>query len=287
MRLYNTDQGPAREDEPGVLSVLDLPELGYVLQSGGLDQIASERCVDKLSLAEATLFAPVRRPGKVLIVGLNYGSHGEEARALLKTMGMPDVELPTVPNFFLAAGSAVTGPGSPIRLPQSAPAQVDYEGEVAVVIGRDGADIDAVDAWRHVAGLTIANDVSARDIQQRAMKGDPTATIASAKSFDTFKPMGPCLVTADEFEKPLDIRIRTRVNGEVRQDDRTSSFIHTIPDLIAYLSRYHTLLAGDVICTGTPAGAGFFSQRFLAPGDVIEVEVDGIGVLTNSVTARN
>jgi 2-keto-4-pentenoate hydratase/2-oxohepta-3-ene-1,7-dioic acid hydratase in catechol pathway len=286
MRLYNTDKGPAREDEPGILSVLDLPELGELVRNGWLDRVASEPCTDELALADATLAAPVRRPGKIIIVGLNYGSHAEEAVALFSAMGMKDVVLPTVPNFYLAAASAITGPGAPIVLPENASANVDYEGELVVVIGRDGADIAAADAWQHVAGLTIANDVSARDIQQRAMAGDPTATIATAKSFDTFKPMGPCLVTAEEFGPQLDLRIRTRVNDEVRQEDRTSSFIHPIPDLIAYLSRFHTLEAGDVICTGTPAGAGLFSQRFLAPGDVVEVEVEGIGVLTNPVVAR-
>jgi 2-keto-4-pentenoate hydratase/2-oxohepta-3-ene-1,7-dioic acid hydratase in catechol pathway len=284
MRLYNTHQGPAREDEPGVLTVVDLPDLGDVVRDDELHLIESAPVVDKVSLADAKLFAPVRRPGKVIIVGLNYASHAEEALARFAAMGMRDIEFPTVPNFFIVAASAVTDPGSAIRLPQAAPAQVDYEGEVAIVIGRDVADISTVDAWNHVAGLTVANDVSARDIQQRAMSGDPTATVATAKSFDTFKPLGPCLVTADEFEEPLDLRIRTRVNNEVRQDDRTSSFIHGVPDLIAYLSRYHALQAGDVICTGTPAGAGLFSNRFLAPGDVVEVEVQGIGVLTNSVT---
>jgi 2-keto-4-pentenoate hydratase/2-oxohepta-3-ene-1,7-dioic acid hydratase in catechol pathway len=257
-----------------------------VVRDGGLRRLESAPIVDTVPLADAKLCAPVRRPGKVIIVGLNYPSHGEEALAMFAAMGKPDIQLPTVPNFYIAAASAVTGPGSPIRLPQAAPAQVDYEGEVAIVIGRDGADITASDAWKHVAGFTIANDVSARDIQQRAITGDPTATISTAKSFDTFKPMGPCLVTADEFGKPLDLRIRTRVNNELRQDDRTKSFIHQIPDLIAYLSRFHILQAGDVICTGTPAGAGLFSQRFLAPGDVVEVEVEGIGVLTNPVTAR-
>jgi len=253
MRLYNTDQGPATEDEPGILTVADLPDLGDVVRDAGLDRIESAPCVDEVPLADARLLAPVPRPGKVIIVGLNYPSHGEEALAMFAAMGKPDIQLPTVPNFYIAAASAVTGPGSPILLPQVAPAQVDYEGEVAVVIGRDGADISTADAWEHVAGLTIVNDISARDIQQRAMAGDPTATIATAKSFDTFKPMGPCLVTADEFGEPLDLRIRTRVNNELRQDDRTSSFIHRIPDLIAYLSRYHVLQAGDVICTGTPA----------------------------------
>jgi 2-keto-4-pentenoate hydratase/2-oxohepta-3-ene-1,7-dioic acid hydratase in catechol pathway len=287
MRLYNTDHGPAREEEPGILTVVDLPDLGDVVRDAGLDGIESAPCVDKVPLADARLLAPVPRPGKVIIVGLNYGSHGQEALARFAAMGMRDIQLPTVPNFYIAAGSAVTGPGSPIRLPQVAPAQVDYEGEVAVVIGRDGADISTVDAWKHVAGLTIVNDVSARDIQQRAMAGDPTATIATAKSFDTFKPLGPCLVTADEFGEPVDLRIRTRVNNEPRQDDRTSSFIHRIPDLIAYLSRYHVLQAGDVICTGTPAGAGLFSDQFLVPGDVVEIEVEGIGVLTNPVTSRS
>jgi 2-keto-4-pentenoate hydratase/2-oxohepta-3-ene-1,7-dioic acid hydratase in catechol pathway len=286
MRLYNTDQGPAREDEPGILTVVDLPDLGEVLREGGLDRVVgSAPAVDKVPLADARLYAPVRRPGKAIIVGLNYASHAQEALERFAAMGMPEIELPNVPNFYLAAASAVTGPGSTIRLPQAAPAQVDYEGEVAVVIGRDGADISTSDAWEHVAGLTIANDVSARDVQQRAMAGDPTATVATAKSFDTFKPLGPCLVTTDEFGEPLDLRIRTRVNDELRQDGRTSGFIHRIPDLIAYLSRFHVLQAGDVICTGTPAGAGLFSERFLAAGDVVEVEVERIGVLTNRVTA--
>jgi len=287
MRLYNTDHGPAREDEPGVLTVVDLSDLGDLVRDGDLDRIESAACVEKVPLADARLFAPVPRPGKVIIVGLNYPSHGEEALAMFAAMGKPDIQLPTVPNFYIAAASAVTGPGQPIRLPRAAPGKVDYEGEVVIVIGEDGAEINASDAWQHVAGLTIANDVSARDVQQRAMIGDPTATIATAKSFDTFKPLGPCLVTADEFGKPLDLRIRTRVNNELRQDDRTSSFIHEIPDLIAYLSRFHMLQAGDVICTGTPAGAGLFSQRFLAPGDVVEVDVEGIGVLTNPVTASS
>jgi len=287
MRLYNTDLGPAREDETGVLTVVDMPDLGDVIRDGGLGRLESAPIVDTVPVADAKLCAPIRRPGKVIIVGLNYPSHGEEALAMFAAMGKPDIQLPTVPNFYIAAASAVTGPGQPIRLPRAAPGKVDYEGEVVIVIGEDGAEINASDAWQHVAGLTIANDVSARDVQQRAMIGDPTATIATAKSFDTFKPLGPCLVTADEFGKPLDLRIRTRVNNELRQDDRTSSFIHEIPDLIAYLSRFHMLQAGDVICTGTPAGAGLFSQRFLAPGDVVEVDVEEIGLLTNPVTASS
>ncbi|MFF9075740.1 fumarylacetoacetate hydrolase family protein [Streptomyces sp. NPDC014735] len=183
------------------------------------------------------------------------------------------------------AGSAVTAPGDDIRLPAVAADQVDYEGEVAVVIGRSASAVSTAEAPSHIAGLTIANDVSARDIQQRAMSGDPTASIGVAKSFDTFKPLGPCLVTTDELTAAIDLRLRTLVNGDVRQDDRTSSFIHGVADLISYLSRYQTLEPGDVILTGTPRGAGVFSGRHLRPGDVVEVEVEHIGTLRNRVRA--
>jgi 2-keto-4-pentenoate hydratase/2-oxohepta-3-ene-1,7-dioic acid hydratase in catechol pathway len=126
MRLYNTDRGPAREDEPGILTVVDLPDLGEVVRDGGLDRVGSPPAVDKLPLADARLFAPVRRPGKIIIVGLNYASHAQEALERFAAMGMREIELPSVPNFYLAAGSAVIGPGSAIRMPQAAPAQVDY-----------------------------------------------------------------------------------------------------------------------------------------------------------------
>jgi 2-keto-4-pentenoate hydratase/2-oxohepta-3-ene-1,7-dioic acid hydratase in catechol pathway len=201
-------------------------------------------------------------------------------------MGRPDIVFPAEPNMMILAASAVTGPHSPIILPATAPTEVGYEGELAVVIGRDGRDLTIEEGWRHVAGLSIiVNDVSARDIQLRAMQGDPVASIGVAKSFDTFKPFGPCLVTADEFDPGVDLRIRTRVNGDVRQDDRTGNLIHPIPTLLSYFSRFMTLRAGDVICTGTPAGAGLFWKTFLAPGDRVEVEVEGIGVLSNPVVA--
>jgi 2-keto-4-pentenoate hydratase/2-oxohepta-3-ene-1,7-dioic acid hydratase in catechol pathway len=159
MRLYNTDKGTAREDEPGILTVVDPSDLGDVVRNDGLGRLESAPAVEKLPLADATLLAPVRKPGKVIIVGLNYASHAQEALTWFAGMGMRDIKLPTVPNFYIVASSAVCGLGWPIRLPQAAPANVDYEGEVAVVIGRDGADIDTSDAWKHIAGLTIANDV--------------------------------------------------------------------------------------------------------------------------------
>lgn len=249
-----------------------------------IESLATAAIRGELPLDQAGVLAPVPTPGKILIVGLNYPSHAEEARAALAALGQPDAELPTEPNFAIVAGSAATGSGAPIRLPAVASEQVDYEGELAVVIGRDCANAAPGEAWSYIAGLTIANDVSARDIQRRAMKGDPTASIGVAKSFDTFKPLGPCLVTLEEFDLPIDLRLQTRVNGELRQDDRTGTLLHSIPELIAHLSRYVTLRTGDVICTGTPQGAGFFSGRFLGPDDHVSIEIDGIGTLSNPVT---
>ncbi|MFE5093151.1 fumarylacetoacetate hydrolase family protein [Streptomyces sp. NPDC056638] len=287
MRLYSTALGIAREESPGELSVLDLPfdDLGALLHGPGIVAARAATVVRRVALNEVRVHAPVARPGKILIVGLNYRSHAEEALEMFAAMGRPGITLPTEPNFQVVAGSAVTAPGADIRLPAVAAGQVDYEGEVAAVIGRPASAVCAADAESHLAGLTIANDVSARDIQQRAMSGDPTASIGVAKSFDTFKPLGPCLVTPDEFADPLDLRLRTLVNGDVRQDDRTSSFIHGVAGLISYLSRYQTLEPGDVILTGTPRGAGVFSGRHLCPGDVVEVEVENIGTLRNRVTA--
>ncbi|MFF9572914.1 fumarylacetoacetate hydrolase family protein [Streptomyces sp. NPDC014685] len=287
MRLYSTALGIAREESPGELSVLDLPfaDLGALLHGPGIDAARAAATVRRVALGEVRVHAPVPRPGKILIVGLNYPSHAEEALEMFAAMGRPDITLPAEPNFQLVAGSAVTAPGDDIRLPAVAADHVDYEGEVAVVIGRSASAVSAAEAASHIAGLTIANDVSARDIQQRAMSGDPTASIGVAKSFDTFKPLGPCLVTPDEFTAPLDLRLRTLVNGDVRQNDRTSSFIHGVADLISYLSRYQTLEPGDVILTGTPRGAGIFSGRHLRPGDVVEVEVEHIGTLRNRVRA--
>lgn len=287
MRLYSTDLGIAREDRPGELALLGLPfaDLDALLRGPGTEAARAAPVTRRVPLDRVRVHAPVRRPGKVLIVGLNYRSHAAEALERMAAMGMGSIALPEEPNFQVVAGSAVIAHGEDITLPAVAATRVDYEGEVAAVIGRTATAVSPAVARDHLAGLTAANDVSARDIQSRAMTGDPTASIGVAKSFDTFKPLGPCLVTEEEFEEPLDLRLRTRVNGEPRQDDRTSSFIHGLPELISYLSRYQTLEPGDVICTGSPSGAGVFSERFLRPGDVVEVEVDGIGTLRNRVAA--
>ncbi|SEB26086.1 MULTISPECIES: fumarylacetoacetate hydrolase family protein [unclassified Mycobacterium] len=287
MRLYTTDRGIGREDRAGTLGLLNLPyrDLGELLAGPGLAAARAASVTEEVELAEATLLAPIIRPGKILIVGLNYPSHAKEALQAFAAMGRGDIALPTEPNMQLIAGSATIGTSDEIKLPAVAPLEIDYEGELAVVIGKTAASIPADRAWDHLAGLTIVNDVGARDIQIRAMTGDPVASIGVAKSFDTFKPLGPCLVTADEFQDGVDLRLQTRVNGEVRQDDRTSSLIFPIADLVAHFSKHQTLQPGDVICTGTPSGAGFFTGRYLRPGDEVEVSIERIGVLRNRVSA--
>ncbi|SFO95007.1 2-keto-4-pentenoate hydratase/2-oxohepta-3-ene-1,7-dioic acid hydratase (catechol pathway) [Actinomadura madurae] len=284
MRIYSTERGIARETETGRLDLLDLAchDVRGLLFGPGLEAARHASVTATVPLGGVPVLAPVARPGKILIIGYNYPSHGDEVRE-----ARGEVRLPKVPNFQIVAGSAVAGPDAPVVLPKVADAKVDYEGEVAVVIGRSTKEVSADDAWGHVAGLTVVNDVSARDVQARAMAGDLTVSIGTAKSFDTFKPMGPCLVTADEFEAESDLRLITRVNGEVRQDDRTGTFVHSIPELVAYLSKFMTLEPGDVICTGTPRGVGFFSERFLHEGDQVAIEVERIGCLRNRVVSAS
>ncbi len=284
MRLYSTSRGIAREDRPGELTLLGLPhpDLGALLRAGELATTETATGTEVVPLAEAELRAPVWRPGKVPIIGLNYRSHTEEVLEAMRKVGR-EMEMPKEPNFHLTPGSAVNGPDQPILLPPAAAERVDYEGEIAAVIGAPATRVDEAEAWSHVAGLTIANDVSARDIQIRAMMGDASVSVGLAKSFDTFKPLGPCLLTADEFSEPLDLALRTTVNGELRQDAKTDDLIYQISELVAYVSRFVTLEPGDVLCTGSPQGSGQFSGRFLAPGDVVEVTVDPIGTLRNPV----
>lgn len=287
MRLYTTDQGIAREDRDGELSLLDLPEadLGELLRGRGLAAASNATVRERVPMHTRKILAPVPRPGKVPIVGLNYRSHAEEVLEVMKAFGR-EMQLPNEPNFQQTPGSAVIGPGEAIVLPDIAPAMVDYEGEIAAVIGTAATRVPASRAWSCLAGLTVANDVSARDIQRRAMGGDVMLTVGHAKSFDTFKPLGPCLVTADEFDEPLDLAVRTVVNGEVRQDSRTTEFVYQISELISYVSHYFTLEPGDVLLTGSPKGVGQFSGTFLAPGDVVEITAERIGTLTNHVVAN-
>jgi len=214
------------------------------------------------------LLAPVDPPN-IVAIGLNYRDHAGESN-----MAIPDAPL-----IFLKATTTVIGPDEPVLLPPVAPNEVDYEAELAVVIGKRCKDVARQDALAYVLGYTCANDVSARDCQIKLDK-----QWARGKSFDTFCPLGPWLVTADELN-PSDLAIRGRLNGEVVQDSRTAQLIFPVDELVSYLSRQMTLLPGTVILTGTPPGVGFARKPplFFKSGDTFTVEIEGIGELKNLV----
>jgi 2,4-didehydro-3-deoxy-L-rhamnonate hydrolase len=218
-------------------------------------------------LADAHLLAPVPRPGKVIAIGRNYREHATEE----------GVEPPPAPLMFAKWPSSVIGPGAEIRWDPELTSQVDYEAELAVVIGRRARWIDAADALDHVFGYTCLNDISARDIQF----GD--GQWVRGKSLDTFCPMGPVLVTADEIGDPQDLAISCSVGDERLQEARTSAMYFGIAEIISYCSQSFTLEPGDVIATGTPGGVGVFRDppRFLADGDRVVVEIERIGRLEN------
>lgn len=222
-------------------------------------------------LDSVTLQAPIPKPPKLICVGLNYSDHAVESK----------MEIPKVPTIFAKFATAVIGPGQPIILPKNS-TQPDYEAEFAFVIGTGGRHIPAEEWRRHVFGYTLMNDVSARDFQMA------TSQWMMGKTFDTFAPMGPCLVSADEIADPHALDISLRINGEVLQQSNTRQLIFKIPELIAYLSSVVTLEAGDVVSTGTPAGVGYARKppRFLQPGDDVVISVDQIGELRNPVVAE-
>jgi 2-keto-4-pentenoate hydratase/2-oxohepta-3-ene-1,7-dioic acid hydratase in catechol pathway len=213
------------------------------------------------------------RPPKVICLGLNYRDHAAES-------GAP---VPKEPILFAKYPTAVIGPDAPILLPATS-AEVDYEAELVVVIGRGGRHIAEADAMRHVAGYTCGHDVSARDYQLKRGGGQWLA----GKTFDTFAPIGPALVTADEVPDPHALRIRCVVNGETLQDSNTCQMIFSVPQTIAYLSHLFTLEPGDLIFTGTPPGVGFVRTppRYLQDGDVAEIIIDTLGTLRNPVRSE-
>ena len=218
------------------------------------------------------LLAPVV-PSNLLAIGLNYRKHAEEGGR-----GAPEK-----PVLFLKATSSVQNPGDPIEIPRKLASQeVDYECELAVVIGRRCKNVTRDQALDYVLGYTCANDVSARDWQRKPWGGGQWC---QAKSFDTFCPLGPVLVTPDELPNPNALRIRSILNGTVMQDSNTADMIFDVPAIIAFLSADKTLPAGTLILTGTPEGVGFARrpQVWLRPGDTIAVEIEGIGTLTNPV----
>lgn len=225
----------------------------------------------RMDPAKTAILAPIPRPGKIIGIGQNYLEHAKEC----------DAPKPPFPIIFAKYANTVIGHGESIVIPRSVE-KADYEGELAVVIGRRGREIPERDALSYVAGYMPLNDVSARDWQNR------TGQWVIGKTCDTFCPMGPALVTADEIPDPQDLRLRTIIGGEILQEGWTGDMIFSIAHLIADMSKVMTLEPGDVIASGTPPGIGAARNppRWLRPGDVVLVEIDGVGTLSNPVIAQ-
>jgi len=224
---------------------------------------------DPVPLADLTLLPPVTTPGKIICIGLNYRDHAAET-------GKP---VPTEPILFAKFANSLAPDGATVRVPELA-RELDWEAELTVVIGRGGRDIPRARALDHVAGYTIANDLSSRALQRSG--GQWTR----GKAIDGFLPLGPWITTSDEIADPQALRVRCLVNGAVMQDGSTSEMVFGVADLVAELSRTITLAPGDLICTGTPPGVGMGKQPpvFLRDGDEVVVEIEGLGRLTTRVS---
>jgi 2-keto-4-pentenoate hydratase/2-oxohepta-3-ene-1,7-dioic acid hydratase in catechol pathway len=259
-------------DEIADVSVVDpalATDLASLLAGTGLDAVRrAVPSAPRHPLAAVALLAPVARPPKVLAIGLNYRDHVAETGR-----DAPEHQL-----WFNKQSTCVIGPGAPIEVPRESE-QVDYEGELGIVIGRRCRHVPAARAREVVAGWTIVNDVSVRDWQYR------TPTFTMGKSWDTHGPMGPWVVTTDELADPHVLRLRTTVNGDLRQDGFTGDMVFNCWEMIEYLSTAFTLEPGDVISTGTPAGVGMARRppAWLRAGDTVRVDIEGIGALENPV----
>ncbi|HEY7304757.1 MAG TPA: fumarylacetoacetate hydrolase family protein [Bryobacteraceae bacterium] len=255
----------------GFRSVIELIEAGPQGLAKAKQLASDSPPTAQRALPDVKLHAPIPKPGKLICVGLNYLDHAKETGA----------EIPKVPTIFNKFNTAVIGPGENIVLPKASKAP-DFEAEFAFVIGRGGRYI-AKDDWKnHVFGYTIVNDVTARDYQRA------TTQWLMGKTFDTFAPMGPWIVTADEIADPHNLDIELEIDGETLQDSNTRELIFKVPDLIAFLSSVFTLEPGDVVSTGTPSGVGFARKppRYLRAGEEITVRIPAIGELKNRVVAE-
>ena len=248
----------------GLLEALDangLAALGERAAGGGADE--------GVDVAAVRLLPPVPDPEKIICMGPNYTDHAAEAHQ----------DIPEHPRWFAKFANSLVGDGADVVLPAAHAEFVDYEAELAVVIGRSASRVTAEEALAHVAGAMPLNDVSARDLQLQ----NPLWT--SGKAIDTFAPCGPALVTLDEAGDLGDLTLHTRINGEIVQEGSTRDMIFGVAETIAWLSRTMTLVPGDIIATGTPAGVGGFKGLFLRDGDTVAVAVEGLGAVTNPVRA--
>jgi 2-keto-4-pentenoate hydratase/2-oxohepta-3-ene-1,7-dioic acid hydratase in catechol pathway len=255
--------------------VVDLSGLGFAdaiaVAEAGFTAVTHPGPYPSHKLSEVKLHAPLANPPRIFAIGLNYRDHAKEAK----------MTLPNFPVVFFKLPPSIVGPGENIVLPKNS-SQPDYEAELAFVIGKGGYRIPA-SAWKdHVYGYTIVNDVSARDIQLS------TSQWSLSKSFPTFCPMGPAIVTADEVADPHELAISLSIDGEVLQNSNTRELVFKIPELVEYISSITPLLPGDVVSTGTPSGVGMgrTPQRWLKPGESVTVTIEGLGSLTNPVVAE-
>jgi len=239
--------------------------------SGGVTAPPAGVAYPSYPLAEVRIHAPLSNPPRIFCNGANYREHAKET-------GHAVSEVPVV---FLKMTTAIIGPGQPIVLPVNS-AEPDYEAELAFVIGHGGYRIAAEEWRRHVYGYTIVNDVSARDVQRT------TSQWSLAKSFPTFCPMGPAIVTADEISDPHSLDIRLTIDGEILQNSSTNQFVFQIPRLVEYISSITPLLPGDIVSTGTPAGVGTgrTPKRWLKPGESVTISIEHVGTITNPVVAE-
>jgi 2-keto-4-pentenoate hydratase/2-oxohepta-3-ene-1,7-dioic acid hydratase in catechol pathway len=268
MRLVTFQAQGGSTPEAGIVAGDQVIGLGQdmlsVIATGTLPVLAGPR----YDLASIKLLAPIPRPPQVICVGMNYRDHAREA----------GVEIPSIPTIFSKFSNVVIGPGAPIVLPKNS-TRPDYEAEFAFVIGRGGRHIPAARALDHVFGYTIVNDVSARDHQTT------TSQWLISKSFDTFAPMGPWIVTRDEIADPHALDLSLEIGGDVLQHSNTRELVFGVPALIEYISSVVTLEPGDIVATGTPSGVGFARKppRYLRPGDEVIIRIQGIGELRNPV----
>jgi len=277
-RREYTEPGVLRGNEIASLKPAGFDDMLSVIAGGAVAMekihlyLQSVPWGDIMELEKTTLRAPIPRPPKIICVGLNYREHAAESK----------MEIPSVPTIFAKFPTAVIGPGEEIVLPKNS-TKPDYEAEFAFVIGKRSRHIPAADWRNYVFGYTILNDVSARDFQMA------TSQWMMGKTFDTFAPFGPAIVTADEIPDPHALDISLSINGEQLQHSNTSNLIFNVPTLIEYLSSVFTLEPGDIVSTGTPSGVGFSHKppRWLRPGDQVVVKVEGLGELRNKVVAES
>jgi 2-keto-4-pentenoate hydratase/2-oxohepta-3-ene-1,7-dioic acid hydratase in catechol pathway len=274
---FSVDGGAIR---PGALiedaaQIVDLTAASFAdslaVVSAGFTSVDKPGAYPAFKLSEGRLHAPLANPPRVFAIGLNYRDHAAEAK----------MALPTAPVVFFKLPTSIIGPGDAIVLPKNS-SEPDYEAELAFVVGIGGYRIPAAEWRKHVYGYTIINDVSARDVQRA------TTQWSLAKSFPTYCPMGPAIVTADEISDPHELAISLSIDGVVLQDSNTRELVFKVPDLIEYISSITPLLPGDIVSTGTPAGVGMgrTPKRWLQPGEIVTVTIESLGSLANPVVAE-